>query len=323
MIFKSNYFPAGAAFAAAVVLLAATISPASAWTKTEIDKAISANVDIEALRSCASNPDGEFKQRVEVTDFNKDGVEELVVYSVIYSLSRCQGPNGRQADLLISDGKGGWHLTRIERADGLKVLPRSDSSWPDLAADDYSGCLPVWRHDGKAYHLWKHCGANGQVQLINAPAAAPEIAAVPRRNTDRDNGVRPVEVVDIKTFDGIPFDHNGSMMLVNPDKGMIVYLEPKRSIARTVKPGTVLFLGDPWDISGDTSGIVLDGMAFTFKRGCEAAAYNVRGRYSLHFGNRQFELEGAAPVRAKKGCAVTHYDMTSANAKLAFDLAWE
>ena len=58
-------------------------------------------------------------------------------------------------------------------------------------------------------------------------------------------------------------------------------------------------------------------------RGCDAAGYNVRGRFSLDYGMRQFELQGAAPVRAKKGCAVPHYDMTSKNAKLVFDLAWD
>ena len=73
----------------------------------------------------------------------------------------------------------------------------------------------------------------------------------------------------------------------------------------------------------DTSGLVLDGLAFTFKRGCDAAGYTVRGRFSLQFGMRQFELEGPAPVRAKKGCAVPYYDIASPNATLTFDLAWD
>jgi hypothetical protein len=308
---------AGALFAA-TILFTAGVTVAGTLTRAEVDAAISAKVDLTRIRACAANPKGEFAQRVETTDLNKDGREEIIVYSTIYSLSQCLGERIRQADLLISDDQGNWQVTNLAGADDLVIKPRPDSVWPDFAADDYSGCMPVWRHDGKSYQNWKYC-SNGQ--LLDAGTTAAITVVEPERTPNEGNGSYPVQVVDLKTFQGMPFDHNGSMMLVSPDRGMIVYLEPKTSIARTVKPGTVLFRGKPWNMDGETAGVVLDGIAFTFKRGCDAAGYTVRGRFSLMYGRNQFELEGPAPVRMKKGCAVPYYDIASPNATLTFDLA--
>ena len=310
---------AGALLAASLLFTTGTAA-AGTLSRAEIDAAISAKVDLSRIRACAANPKGEFVQRVETKDLNKDGREEIIVYSTIYSLSQCLGEKIRQADLLISDDQGNWHVTNLPGADDLVIQPSPDSAWPDFAADDYSGCMPVWRHDGTSYQEWKYCSGG---QLLDTGTTAAIAVAEPPRMQNEGNGPYPVEIVDLRTFQGMPFDHNGSMMLVNPDKGMIVYLEPKRSIAKTIKPGTVLFRGKPWNMDGDTSGLVLDGLAFTFKRGCDAAGYTVRGRFSLQFGMRQFELEGPAPVRAKKGCAVPYYDIASPNATLTFDLAWD
>lgn len=310
---------------AAGILLAATTllagpSSAGTLTQTEIDAAVRQHVDVSVLRSCAANPNGEFMQRAEARDFNGDGVEEIVVFSVIYSLSKCTGLNGRQADLLIRNDKGNWQVNTIRLADQLNPLPRSDSAWPDLAAEDYSGCPSVWRHDGTGYRFWKNCSNDALTEVDMEPVSAIDETPVTREG---DNGPYPVQIVDLRLFQGMPFDHNGSMMLVNPDKGMIVYAEPKKSIARTVKPGTVLFRGKPWNMDGDTAPLVLEGLAFTFKRGCDAAGYNVRGRFSLDYGRFQFELQGASPVRAKSGCDVPYYDVAGKNAKLVFDFAGE
>lgn len=319
MISRTIRSSAGA-LSAAMILFTAGNSYAANLTRAEIDAAVSTKVDLGRIRACAANPKGEFVQRVETKDLNNDGREEIIVYSTIYSLSQCLGERIRQADLLIQDDQGNWQVTNLPGADDLRVQPRPDSAWPDFAADDYSGCMPRWRHDGKSYQEWKYC-SNGQ--LVDTGTTAAIDVAEPTRTRDGDNGPYPVEMVDLKTFQGMPFDHNGSMMLVNPDRGMIVYHQPKKSIAKTIKPGTVLFRGKPWNMDGDTAGIVLEGMAFTFKRGCDAAGYSVRGRFSLNYGRNQFELEGPAPVRAKKGCAVPYYDVASPNATLKFDLAWE
>ena len=319
MISRTIRLSAGA-LSAALFFFTAGNSSAGTLTRAEIDAAISAKVDLGRIRACAANPKGEFAQRVETKDLNKDGREEIIVYSTIYSLSQCLGERIRQADLLISDDQGNWHVINLPGADNVLIQPRADSAWPDFAADDYSGCMPIWRHDGTSYQNWKYCS---NYQLLDAGTTASVTAAEPPRTRDGDNGPYPVEIVDLKIFQGMPFDHNGSMMLVNPDRGMIVYLEPKKSIARTIKPGTVLFRGKPWNMDGDTAPLVLEGIAFTFKRGCDAAGYNVRGRFSLDFGMRQFELQGASPVRAKGGCDVRYYDVAGKNAKLVFDLAWD
>src|SRR5690606_10008605 len=129
VIFQTNRFIPHILSAAAILLIAST-SPASAWTRAEIDAAVRAHVDVGGLQTCASDPKAQVVRRVETQDLNADGVDDLVVYSVIYSPSRCAGMNGRQADLVISDGSGGWHAVSIARADGLKPFQRTDSAWP-------------------------------------------------------------------------------------------------------------------------------------------------------------------------------------------------
>jgi hypothetical protein len=115
-------------------------------------------------------------------------------------------------------------------------------------------------------------------------------------------------------------EHNGSLMWHDENAGVIFYVEPKTSIAGTVAPGTVLFRGDPWVFSEyfETAGI-----AYTFKKGCEPAPYEVSGK--LESGRSSgspdyLVLRGAAPVRKKGGCEVVGYNADSPNAVLKFQL---
>jgi len=104
--------------------------------------------------------------------------------------------------------------------------------------------------------------------------------------------------------------HNGSGVLIDAEMGTISYRVPKDSIAGIVTTGTLLFRGS---IIYDGP---VEGMAFTFKKGCEPAPYKVEGYFQ---GNSdKLVLRGKAPVR--KGCDVVGYTEKSPNAALVFDL---
>lgn len=118
-----------------------------------------------------------------------------------------------------------------------------------------------------------------------------------------------------RTFDtadryGQSMGHNGSTMFDHQKQHIIVYLEPKASIAGSIKPDTVLFRG--WAVPNEW----ISGIAYTFKKGCDPAPYRVSGYEN---GSAQLTLQGKAPVR--QGCDVVGYSDKSPNAKLVFDLA--
>lgn len=116
-------------------------------------------------------------------------------------------------------------------------------------------------------------------------------------------------VLDDKSY-GLPGDvlaHNNQPMKYVPDLGVIAYIEPKASF---IKPRTILFRGSFPSTEGP-----VQGMAFTFKKGCEPAPYYVEGYYD---GGLKLELSGKAPVRAKNGCEIEGYSDKSPNAKLVF-----
>lgn len=121
------------------------------------------------------------------------------------------------------------------------------------------------------------------------------------------------EVVPLNSLAGLPFDHNGSEMVVDAAKGVIVYARPKASIAGTVKPGTVLYRGRPWSL--DPRSVPIRGTAFVYKKGCAPAPYEVRGEYR----GQAFNLSGAAPVRSKTSCDITGVSTSSGNASLEFE----
>ncbi len=62
------------------------------------------------------------------------------------------------------------------------------------------------------------------------------------------------------------------------------------------------------------------GTAYVYKKGCGFEFYTVTGRYDPSIPG--YIMTGAAPIRAKKGCAVLGYTMKSPNARLVYvDLA--
>lgn len=107
---------------------------------------------------------------------------------------------------------------------------------------------------------------------------------------------------------GESIGHNGSLMFNHQRQHIIVYSDPKPSLAGTVAEDTVLARG--WAVPNEW----FSGVAYTYKKGCAPAPYLVTGYYQG--GN--LTLTGKAPVR--KGCDVVDYSAKSANAKLVFDL---
>lgn len=107
-------------------------------------------------------------------------------------------------------------------------------------------------------------------------------------------------------------EHNGSIVISYPDRGVIVYADPKASLKGTVKSGDVLFRGVI-----DTKHRRIYGTAYVFKRGCAPAPYAVTG--TAIESAEIFKLVGAAPVRDPKSCAVTGFSSKGGNAALQFD----
>ncbi len=103
--------------------------------------------------------------------------------------------------------------------------------------------------------------------------------------------------------------HNGSLMSLDHDLGVIIYRDPKY---KTIAENTVLFRGS---ISFE-DGLPTRGMAYAFKKGCEPQAYFVEGYYG-NDGNK-LVLRGEAPIW--DGCNVKGYSSKSKNAELVFDL---
>lgn len=106
--------------------------------------------------------------------------------------------------------------------------------------------------------------------------------------------------------------HNGSTVFFDVSNRRIVYTEPKPAIAGTIRPGQVMYVGD---LPGEF-GRKVEGVAFTFRKGCPPAPYRVKGE---HLDGWHWRMAGAAPVRAPTGCAVVGYDAKSPNAVLLFE----
>ena len=108
-------------------------------------------------------------------------------------------------------------------------------------------------------------------------------------------------------------------MSVIPQLGLIVYDRPRQGLS--VKPGTVLFQGEPWS-TDNADRVTIRGKAYVYRRGCEAAPYQVRGLYHQMYGISMMIFEGAAPWRAKESCDIVGHDVSSSNARLEFNAAW-
>lgn len=319
------------AIAAMAAALAAG-TPAMALTQAEIDAAI-ATLDTPEMRACPEFNGSKLELPYELKDINGDAVDEIIVHVSASGAASCFGHAGSEISMLISDGKGGWNDAFGFPGSDLEFHPRSDSAWPDIAILGPGFCFPVWRHHEGSYGIWRTC-EDGKLVYAEGlrnnavPSGVTKVAATAApRSAGRpgSNGIgslSPVEIIDPDTLDGIPYDHNGSIVIVDAAKGLIVYERPKKSIAGTIKRGTVLFHGKPWDQDKSDS-VVITGVAHTFKKGCDATDYEVRGMYHVGYGMGQFTLEGASPMRSKKNCDITGHALNGGNARLTFDIAWD
>lgn len=104
--------------------------------------------------------------------------------------------------------------------------------------------------------------------------------------------------------------HNGSLMVLDKDLGVVVYREPKY---KSIAENTVLFRGS---ISLE-HGVPTRGMAYAFKKGCEPQPYYVNGFFENEKPGKLI-LSGEAPIW--DGCNVKGYSSKSKNAKLVFDM---
>ncbi len=102
------------------------------------------------------------------------------------------------------------------------------------------------------------------------------------------------------------WNHNGSQMLLdsNGNRRVISYLHPRPGIS--AQPGQMLF-------EGRRVGNHYEGTAYTFRRGCQPAAYDVYGQLG---SETRIVLRGAAPKRV--GCQIVGYSEHSGNARLVF-----
>lgn len=156
-------------------------------------------------------------------------------------------------------------------------------------------------NDRSGAYVW--CAKDTNVMMNANYAAPPPPAPEPAATTN---------VFDVASLpsDADPLIHNGSRMSALREKGLILYLEPKASIAGTIRPGTVLFRG--------VLGKKISGTAYVFKGGCAPAPYHVEGR---NYDITGFVLKGAAPIRDPHSCAILGYTRASRNARLVFDAA--
>ncbi len=102
------------------------------------------------------------------------------------------------------------------------------------------------------------------------------------------------------------WSHNGSQMLLESsgNSRVISYLHPRRGIS--ARPGQILF-------QGHRVGNQYVGTAYTFRRGCQPAPYEVS---AVLKSETRIVLRGASPKRS--GCRVIGYTNRSGNAKLVF-----
>lgn len=99
------------------------------------------------------------------------------------------------------------------------------------------------------------------------------------------------------------------------DKLVLSYDPPRHGLGKYgIYAGTVLFRGRVMPEGR------IAGTAYTFRKGCQPASYNVSGRLKGNSPeNYRIVLEGAAPVR--EGCEVIDYSWSSSNARLIFKYA--
>lgn len=302
----------------AAFIFSASIVSAADWPQAEVDKAVAflAKTEEEGVGECVRGVGSSLEYDVKQVDLNGDGINELEITTSSDNKgdggAGCFGRVGRHVYLLTSDGNGAWKSEFGFDSGEFVYHPRPNGQFSDIEITGPGFCFPIWRHHEGKYGIWKVC--DGIVEVFADVVPWTLDIAVPR---DSGENFGPIEQPDFGPvkYQAPDFDHNGSRMMMDHRNGTITYAKPKKSIAGSIKPGTVVFKGEPWDQYDTKRGI--RGTAYVFKKGCEPAPYAVSG--GLYGSWHTLVLKGAAPVRAKNGCAIEGYSMKSPNAVLKFE----
>lgn len=312
----------GVLFAATALSLSAGLASAADWSKAEVDAAVADLLVFEedGVGECLAKAGTSLDYGAKQVDLNGDGINEIEVTTSARELgtggSFCFGRVGSNVYLLIADGKGGWSREFGYDSAGLTYHPRADGQFADVEITGPGFCFPVWRYHEGEYRIWKVC--DGQLEIFADVAPWIESGAAPR---DAGEKLGPVEQPDLGGIAyGVPdFFHNDSLMGMDHRRGVITYQRPKKSIAGTIKPGMVVFKGEPW--SQYDSQRTIKGTAYAFKKGCAPAPYPVSG--GMYMSWHTVVLKGAAPIWAKTGCAIEDYSFKSPNAVLKFESMYD
>jgi hypothetical protein len=288
------------------------------WPQADVDKAVAIVKERTSyLDTCVKESGTELEFSVEQIDLNKDGVNEITVQTRVAELGKgavfCFGRSGTELDLLISDGAGGWkHQFGFDMAEMIQHESKTD--WPDLQFTGAGFCFPIWRYHEGEYGPWKVC--NDKNTLIYAEDAkwVRKQDAVPSGRPKK--GEQPEARMHTRNLDGIEFMHNGSLMAVDHERGLIIYKEPKASLKGLIRPGDVLVQTErPWEYYDTESRLV--GIAYVYKKGCQPGAYPVKGGVGPTW--HTIELKGEPPVWKKGTCEIIGSTKKSPNATLVFE----
>ncbi len=208
---------------------------------------------------------------------------------------------------------------------GLKILDRQDriigggeacrepeqiTIASDLRTLSLCGPEPVVLNE----LIW---GAHPSAAALVAEIPASETTAPALTAAPAGHGIPSAVSESIAPMpDVIYMDHNGSVMAVSPAAGTITYAQVRQGLRDIIADGTVLFRGRPW-----TPGETFEGVAHTFRQGCDPAPYRVTASYEGF--TQVLTLRGPAPVRVSKGCRVVDYSAESGNAVLQFHTTFD
>lgn len=266
-----------------IMVLAMGATPAVAITEAD-EKAAIAAAGFEDAEACSKQLKETIKYDVETLGLNADGIEEVLVTA--NDPADCIKYGSTRATLLIKDASGQWKANITGLYDAVKILAEGANGYPDITSGPGDYCQPIWRWNGSQYAVHKVCRFDTSV--------IPEEAAK----------VTPVR----------KYDHNGSLMTVDFEKGTIRYTRPKAAIAGTVQPETLLFEGTFTRESEVDDRMSIQGTAYVFKKGCDPAPYPVTGALS----GSAISLWGSAPSRTKNSCAVLGTSSKSPHSFLTF-----
>ena len=204
----------------------------------------------------------------------------------------------------VQNGRALWLVdvrceTRVPETGEVSTVTGSGTAM--LAQGGWGGNAPPV---GDVYVIEAENDPEGKGRLdVDSPSCASGVPTIKRRRKGAATATLPkVEP------NGRPWMHNRSIVMIDPQAGVIAYREPRASLRPSVGAGSVLFRGTLKPGGG------AHGTAYAFKEGCPPAPYEVRGRYSDR--DNMLTLRGAGPVR--RGCEVIGYSAQSPHASLLF-----